>query len=158
MVKTISNHIYKVCREKGIDHRAVIATLQQSAEGTYRVITSGKGVCHCGANKHEHNGYNLKLDKDTIVSVAVIVCHRCSVAITCYLPDSVGATPLRPDQPQQSFRTKCEDCGKKFVVTARTWEDLHKQTNHRCVGGKFTDLIADEHRHLRGVYDPKNKG
>lgn len=156
---TIGKHIRKeVCPQKGIDINAVNAVLQQLGGGTYHIRTHGLGKCRdCGTEKHEHNGYGVRVG-GRLWSLGIVVCPKCQIATTCYLANGEGCTPIRPDQwanGQRQYRRSCGDCGKRFTITARTWEQLHNQTNHRCRGNILTDLIAEEHKHLRGEYNPR---
>ena len=85
-------------------------------------------------------------------AIDVVVCDTCLLGITTHLSNYSAVTPIRADQPNVKFFIReCPECAKPFRITARTWEKLSEQTMHSCNGVR-TDLIADEHRNMKGKY------
>jgi len=152
----ITKHLIAQATAKKIPMEAIHLTLAQRA-GLNRLRTDGVGKCNrCHTTKHEWQGYG-ETAKGERYAVAIVVCPTCDVATTCYLAGDKGCTPIRRDQwakGQRQYTRRCGDCGKRFTITARTWEELHAQTLHKC-HGETVDLISDEHRGLSGEYNPR---
>ena len=146
----VSNHIWVRAEAKNIPAEAVVAVLERRTQ-THWVRVNGLGKCQkCGVDKYEYNGVWLSA-KGERVAIGIVVCDRCKSAITVYKNNNEGCTPIRPDQPIKSYQRECGDCGRRFRITAQTWEKLHEQTNHKC-RGKFVDLIAEDDKDKRGRY------
>ena len=110
----------------------------------------------CDTEKQEWTGYGKW--QGTAYGVSIVVCVHCGVVRTTYKASTHGRTPIRDDQwnkGQRQYRSCCDDCGIRRTITARTWEDLAKQTNHRCKGNKLVNFIAEEHKELKGKDFPK---
>lgn len=152
----IAKHIYNVAYRKGLPAQAIQEIISGRSQVRF-VRTQGLGKCQrCGHNKHEVNGIG-KLPNGERYAIGIIICPKCEVAITAYLNNNEGCTPIRPDQKGVTqYRRECGDCGRKFLITARTWEKLKQQTTHNCKG-QTVDLIADEHRTLKGAYNPMGR-
>lgn len=150
----LRNHIWTQAEKKGIDKRAVLE-LANRRSAIFYIRERGLGKCDCGVAKHGWNGIG-SID-GVRYAIEMVVCPKCGDARTVYMMNNAGCTPIRPDQwakGQRKYERKCDDCGKKFLITAQTWEKLREQTTHKCKG-KTVDLIADEHKDMKGKYHPK---
>jgi hypothetical protein len=110
----------------------------------------------CNTEKQEWTGYGKWQGQSYGVSIVVCVC--CNTTRTTYKAPTHGRTPIRDDQwakNKRQYVSRCDDCGIKRTITARTWEELAKQTNHRCKGNKLVNFIAEEHKGLKGKDFPK---
>jgi len=155
-ISRIRKHILKVAQDKNLDINAVNEIIENRCDIRY-IRTHGLGTCRdCGTAKHEMNGFGKAKHNGKRYAYGIVYCPKCEWAITVYINNDEGCTPIRPDQKNvKQYPRKCNDCGRKFTITARTWEKLKEQTTHKC-RGKVVDLIADEHRHLTGIYNPFN--
>ena len=151
----ISKHTEQRAKDKNIPLAIVHLVAERKCATTLsRDLHNDK--CRCGVTKQEWTGYGVWQGQR--FGIALVVCVRCDETKTVYRAPSAGRTPIRDDQwakGKREYRACCDDCGKRFTVTARTWEDLAKQTNHRCKGNKLVNLVAEEHKHLKGKDFPK---
>lgn len=150
----LRKHIWEMAEKKGIDPRAVEEVADKKSNIFY-IRERGLGKCRCGVAKHGWNGIGNIAGKR--YAVEMVVCPNCGDARTVYMMNNAGCTPIRPDQwarGERKYERKCDDCGKKFTITAQTWEKLREQTTHKC-RGKVVDLIAEEHKDMKGKYHPK---
>ncbi|NBS70008.1 hypothetical protein EBT31_14000 [bacterium] len=149
----ITRHLQEQAGNKKIPMPVINAILEGKSEIFFPQVWS-HDKCKCGFPKTCLSG--IMKWENVRYAVSVIVCDTCGVAITTHKMAEAGCTPLRADQPNvKKYERECADCGRNFVVTARTWEKLHEQTNHKCKHGKWVDLIADEDRNEKGRYYPK---
>ena len=149
----LRNHIYTQANKKKLSIPAV-HELAEKKSPVFFIRESGLGKCDsCGTAKHGWNGIgNIN---GVRYALEMVVCPTCGDARTVYMMNNAGCTPIRQDQVAKGvkrFERKCDDCGKKFTITAQTWEKLSEQTMHKCKNGKRVDLIADEHRDMTGKY------
>ena len=149
----ITKHLIEQANKKGISLGAVNVVLENKADVNLRRERKHDICERCTNPKWEWSGIgkwqNIKF------AITTIVCDTCKKAITVYEMDESGCTPLRGDQPNvKGYDRPCADCGRKFHITARTWEKLREQTTHKCKG-KVVDLIADKHQDMKGKYFPK---
>lgn len=155
MTVLLRKHIFTVAQDKKIPLPAIHEVANKKSAIFY-VREKGLGTCDCGVAKHGWNG--IGTISGVRYALEMVVCPNCGDARTVYLMNNAGCTPIRPDQwarGERKFQRSCGDCGKSFAVTAQTWEKLSEQTMHKCKNGKRVDLIADEHRDMKGKYHPK---
>lgn len=149
----ITRHLQEQANAKQIPMQVVNTILEGKSE-IYFPSVWNHDKCKCGFAKSCLSGIMTWEGKRHAVSV--IVCDTCVVAITTHKMPEAGCTPLRADQPnQKKYERTCADCGRRFTITARTWEKLSEQTMHKCKHNKRVDLIADEDRDKKGKYYPK---
>lgn len=152
----LRNHIFVQAEKKNISVSA-IHELANKRSAIFYIRESGLGKCStCGTNKQGWNGIG-NID-GVRYALEMVVCPTCGDARTVYMMNNAGCTPIRADQwarGERRFSRSCGDCGKAFTITAQTWEKLSEQTMHKCKHGKRVDLIADEHREMKGKYHPK---
>ena len=151
----IRNHVWTMAQAKGISPKA-IQEVANKKSSVFFIRQHGLGKCSCGVAKEGWNGIGT-ID-GVRYAIEMVRCPQCGDFRTAYKMNNDGCTPIRPDQwarGERKFERKCDDCGKKFVITAQTWEKLSEQTMHKCKNGKRVDLIADEHRDMKGKYHPK---
>lgn len=152
----ISKHTAEQAQKKNIP-LAVVQSVATKRCDTNMTRTLHRDTCpHCSTEKEEWTGYGVFQGKR--YGVSVVVCVKCETVRTTYKAPTHGRTPIRDDQwndGQRQYRACCDDCGARRTVTARTWEELAKQTNHRCRGNKLVNFIAQEHKHLKGKDFPK---
>ena len=147
----IRNHVWVQAQKKGIDPRAILEVANKKSP-VFFIRQNGLGKCDCGVAKHGWNGIG-NIDGKRY-AIEMVVCPKCGDGRTAYEMNDATCTPIRPDQwakGQRKFERKCGDCGKKFTITAQTWEKLSEQTTHKC-RGKVVDLIAPHHKDKRGKY------
>lgn len=152
----ISKHTEEQATKKNIPLAVVFMVAHKKCDTNMVRTLHGDKCPRCSCEKQEWTGYGQFQGKR--FGVSVVVCVRCDSTRTTYKAPTHGRTPIRDDQwekGQREYRACCDDCGKRFTVKARTWEDLRKETNHRCRGNKLVNLIADEHKHLKGKDFPK---
>jgi hypothetical protein len=152
----ISRHTEEMAGKKNIPLAIVHLVAEKKAE-TNMARTLRNDLCpRCSTEKQEWTGYGVFQGKR--YGIAVVVCVKCDTTRTAYKAPTHGRTPIRDDQwakNKRQYRACCDDCGTKRTISARTWEELASQTNHRCKGNKLVNFIADEHKHLKGKDFPK---
>lgn len=152
----ISKHTQEMAEKKNIPLAIVHLVAEKKSETNLARTLHNDKCPRCNTDKQEWIGYGTF--QGARYAIAVVVCVKCGVTRTTYKAPTHGRTPIRDDQwakNKRGYRACCDDCGKRFTVTARTWEDLARQTNHRCRGNKLVNLIAEEHKHLKGKDFPK---
>lgn len=152
----ITDYTYYRAETKNINKNIVQMVVAKKCDTNMTRTLHNDKCDRCATEKQEWTGYGVFQGKR--FGVSVVVCVRCQRTRTTYKAPTHGRTPIRDDQwnkGQRQYRACCDDCGTKRTVTARTWEELAKQTNHRCKGNKLVNFIADEHKHLKGKDFPK---
>jgi hypothetical protein len=151
----IRNHVWKMAEAKGISPKAIQEVANRKSSLFY-VRTHGLGKCSCGVAKEGWNGIGT-ID-GVRYAIEMVACPKCGDFRTAYKMNNDGCTPIRPDQwarGERKYERKCGDCGRTIRITAQTWEKLREQTTHPCKNGKVADLIAEEHKDMKGKYHPK---
>lgn len=153
----LSQHLVTQANAKNIPLPVVEMVLHDFSQTRF-ISTMNHDKCNkCATPKTRVTGVTNY--KGTRHAIDVVVCDRCSLAITVHVSNYSAVTPIRADQPEVKYFIRyCPECNKPFRVTARTWEKLSEQTMHGCKNGVRTDLISDEHRNMKGKYYLPKKG